>query len=206
VITGEDEARAFVAQRCASEAMVSLDALVASLRQENALQNLVSAASLDTVWTRHIADSAQLLDLAPDEVPVWLDLGTGAGFPGLVIAIMRPSTSVHLVESRRLRIDWLLKCVSEAQLDNVTVVGSRLEAAETIAAGVISARAFAPLERLLASARRFSTNDTVWLLPKGRSATQEVDRLPPTLRCMFHVEPSATDPAAGIVVGRIAKG
>lgn len=134
-----------------------------------------------------------------------MDLGSGAGFPGLVLAAMRPDTEVRLVESRRLRIEWLMHCVASLGLRRCSVEGTRLELLPDMRAGIITARAFAPLPKLIDLARRFSTTDTLWLLPKGRKAAQEVAELPKTLRPMFHVEPSVTDPEAGIVVGRIAE-
>jgi len=206
VIGSEEEARAFVAARCDPSAFVALERLVGRLQAENGRQNLVSAGSLESVWTRHVADSAQLLDHAPPVVSLWLDLGAGAGFPGLAIAIMRPEWRVHLVESRKLRVEWLVAALAEAKLANSVVIGSRIEAAETVPASVISARAFAPLPKLVGLARRFSTSDTTWLLPKGRSAAQEVEQLPLKMRAMFHVEPSVTDADSGIVVGRLTEG
>ena len=185
-------------------AMERLDLLVALLREENARQNLVSAASLAEVWTRHIADSAQLLRYVPRETSGrWIDLGTGAGFPGLVIAALRPACEVLLIESRARRIAWLDRARVAMGLERAQVVGQRLEVVETRQAAVISARAFAPLERLLDLSARFSTSGTIWLLPKGRSAQHELDDLR-NWRHMFHVEQSLTDPQAGIVVGTLA--
>lgn len=206
MIDNEDRARAFVAARCTSGALANLEAFVDALASENERQNLVSASSLAQVWTRHIADSAQLLDLAPAEPGEWLDLGSGAGLPGLIIAIMRPEWRVKLVESRKLRIEWLESRIASLKLAHCVVFGSPLAAVQSFPAGVISARAFAPLPRLIAGARRFSTSDTAWLLPKGRSAAQEVAQLPLHLRRMFHVERSLTDADSGIVVGRIVEG
>lgn len=203
MITSEAEARAFVAERCDDGAMLRLEHLVDFLKQENGHQNLIAKATEEAVWTRHIADSAQLLDLVPRETPgPWLDLGTGAGFPGLVIAIMRPDCSVHLVESRNRRIEWLRSMAFRLELKSCRVEGARLELVESFAAPVISARAFAPMPRLLDLSARFSTSDTIWLLPKGRSAAQDVESLPKPLRPMFHVEHSQTDADAGIVVGK----
>lgn len=202
MIASEEEARAFVAARGDGRSMERLDRLADALRIENKAQNLVSPATLDKVWSRHICDSAQLVDHAVNPRN-WLDLGTGAGFPGLVVAILRPDLPVTLVESRRLRIEWLQRMAVELELERCSVVGLRLESVETAPFSVISARAFAPLTRLVGMARRFSTGDTVWLLPKGRSAAQEVADLPKGTRGMFHVEPSVTDPKAGIVVGRL---
>lgn len=181
-----------------------LTALVALLAEENTRQNLVSAASLDEVWRRHIADSAQLLTQVPRETSSpWLDLGTGAGFPGLVIAALRPECEVLMVESRARRIEWLDRARIALGLDHATVIGARLELVPSQPVRVISARAFAPLPRLLGLSARFSTADTIWLLPKGRSAPQELQELS-GWQHRFHVEPSLTDTEAGVIVGTLA--
>lgn len=179
-----------------------LEWLAALLAEENAHQNLVSAASLHEVWRRHIVDSAQLLSFVPRETSPWLDLGTGAGFPGLVVAALRPECEVVMVESRAKRIEWLQRASAALGLDKARVAGCRIELVETFPVRVISARAFAPLKQLLALSARFSTKDTTWLLPKGRSAAQELTELSGWAH-MFHVEQSVTDPDAGIVVGRL---
>ena len=204
MIAGEHDARAFVAARCDDAAMARLERFVAALREENERQNLVARPTLDSVWQRHIADSAQLLDHVPRETPLWLDLGSGAGMPGLIVAAMRPEWPVVLVESRRKRIDWLAHMASEMGLDRCRVEGSRLELVKSVPAGVISARAFAPLDRILSLSARFSTADTLWLLPKGRSAAQELQELPKRQSALFHVEQSQTDADAGIIVGHLA--
>ncbi|MFA9201618.1 MAG: 16S rRNA (guanine(527)-N(7))-methyltransferase RsmG [Cypionkella sp.] len=202
MIATEEEARAYVAARCDARAFAALERLAERLRAENERQNLVAATTLERVWTRHIADSAQLLDfVTPRPGLRWLDLGTGAGFPGLVIALMRPDFAMVLVEARKLRGDWLRACLAEAGAGQARVAVQRIETVEVFPADVISARAFAPLPKLVKLARRFSTNQTTWLLPKGRSAAQEVAALAPSERKMFHVEQSLTDPDAGIVVG-----
>ena len=201
----EGEARAWLEglPEWNSEAAARIALLVELLREENGRQNLVSQASLDEVWRRHIADSAQLLSHVPRETcGPWLDLGTGAGFPGLVIAALRPEVEVLLVESRARRIEWLERARLALRLDRVTVIGSRLELVEARKVRTISARAFAPLPRLIDLSARFSTAETVWLLPKGRSAQQELDELSGWAH-MFHVEQSLTDPDAGIIVGTL---
>src|SRR5690606_15077387 len=83
------------------------------------------------------------------------------------------------------------------------IIDSRLEMVPEFAASVISARAFAPMPRLLELSARFSTERTLWLLPKGRSAAQDLAQLPESTRGMFHVEQSCTDPEAGIVIGHL---
>jgi len=205
VIVDDASARAYVAGLCDASAMVRLERLLAMLGEENGRQNLVSRASLDRAWQRHIADSAQLLRfVARQPARPWLDLGSGAGFPGLVVAVMRPAWSVRLVESRRKRIDWLEHVATELGLANCQVEGERLQNLASFPAGVISARAFAPLPETLALAARFSTSATTWLLPKGRSAAQELEQLPREARKLFHVEQSLTDLEAGIVVSKEA--
>lgn len=203
MIANEDQARAFIEERAGQSAIEKLDDLAGALREENERQNLVSRGSLDEVWVRHFADSAQLLTHVPRETKgSWFDLGSGAGFPGLVLAILRPDEPTVLVESRRRRIDWLEAMVERLQLGKCEIEGKRLELVETRKAAVISARAFAPLSKLLTLSSRFSTASTYWVLPKGRSAAQEVSELPRKTRKMFHVEQSRTDAEAGIVVGK----
>lgn len=205
MIRNEAEARAYVGDRCDGESLARLDRLAELIRSENERQNLIAKPTVDEIWRRHIADSAQLLahvprGTAPD---LWLDLGTGAGFPGLVIAVMRPEWNVRMVESRKLRIEWLEHARIDLGLANCEVLGERLERVTSFPAAVISARAFAPMPRLLDLSARFSTSDTLWLLPKGRSATQDLNSLPAAQRALFHVEQSQTDFEAGIIVGRL---
>jgi 16S rRNA (guanine527-N7)-methyltransferase len=182
--------------------MDRLDALVAFVADEARHQNLVSAATLASMWQRHIADSAQLLRFAapqPDEH--WLDLGSGAGFPGLVIALLAPCR-VTLVESRALRIAYLDRAIDRFGLmGRVEVAGSALDKVEAFAADYISARAFAPLPRLLEGAGRFSTEKTRWLLPKGRNTRAELESIASAWQKLFHVEQSLTDADAAILVG-----
>lgn len=203
IIANESDARRFVAELAGEAALERLELLVREMLVENRRQNLISKPSEDHAWQRHIADSAQLLRFVPRETPgPWLDLGTGAGFPGLVIAAMRPETAVILVESRARRVEWLERMAQVLELDNCHVEGKRLELVEPLKAGVISARAFAPLPKLLRLSASFSTSATTYLLPKGRSAAQELADLPRKTRQMFHVEQSLTDPDAGIIVSR----
>lgn len=203
-IASEADARAWLAARH-SDAMARLEALVVALREENARQNLVSRPSLDAVWQRHILDSAQLLHVSRETVPAgpWLDLGSGAGFPGLVIAALQPDRQVTLVDSRRLRTEWLARAATLMGLSNVEVMFSRVEDLPARQWRIISARAFAPLDRLLGVAARFSTPDTLWLLPKGAKAQHERDALGAEWNHAFHVEQSLTDPSAGIIVGHL---
>lgn len=201
-IETEDQAKAFVAERCTPTSFAKLEGFAANLVEEAQNQNLIARSTLDTLWQRHIADSAQLLDHVPRETSgKWLDIGTGAGFPGLVTAIMRPDLAHILVEPRKRRVEWLERAIRAAKLENCRVVGSRLQAVDAFDAAVISARACASLRDLISLSARFSTAGTVWLLPKGRSAEQERDELDSPQREMFHVKQSATSRDAAILVG-----
>lgn len=198
----EEEAKAWLFDQLnvSRETFERLDALRQIVIAESAHQNLISTATIDSFWSRHIVDSAQLLPLAADaRRGAWLDLGTGAGFPGLVIAILSTQPIV-LVESRRKRFEFLAKTASKLALPHVSVHGGRLENFETRSVSVISARAFAPLPKLLEAAARFSHNDTVWILPKGRGAREELALIASTWHGKFHVEQSITDDAAAIIV------
>ena len=173
---------------------------MAFLAEENQRQNLVSRATFGNIWERHIRDSAQLVRFAPPEARTWLDLGTGAGFPGLMVPLFHPA-SVVLVESRRLRVEFLRAAAALLGIaDRVEILGSRLELVPTRRFDVISARAFAPLPRLLGLAERFSTSGTVWILPKGRNAKSELEAARSSWQGDFRLEPSLTDADAHIVV------
>jgi 16S rRNA (guanine527-N7)-methyltransferase len=177
-----------------------LERYVALLRIGMDSQNLIAESTWPDVWSRHIVDSAQLLPLAAEAGEgAWMDLGAGAGLPGIVIAILH-DRPVTLVESRKLRVDFLNDVVTDIGLTNVTVHGGRVEMVQPGQAAVISARAYAPLDRLLASAIHLSGDNTVWLLPKGRNAQNELEAARPAWQGSFRVEPSITDADSSIIV------
>jgi len=206
----ETEARAWLRDELGVDAatMDRLTLLADMLVEENKRQNLVARGTLPQVWQRHIVDSAQLLYVSRGTLPAgsWLDLGTGAGFPGLVIAALQPNRTVVLVDSRRLRTEWLQQAGEAMGLTNIRIEFARVEDLPSATHAVISARAFAPLDKLVALSARFSTPETLWLLPKGAKAQHELDMLPTTWSRMFHVEQSLTDPAAGIIMGHLPDG
>ena len=201
ILRSEQDARAFCAGLTDAAGMARLERLAVMMIEENGRQNLIAKSSEESIWLRHFADSAQLLAHVPRETSPWLDLGTGAGLPGLVVAAMRPETECILVESRKKRVGWLMRAATDLGLPNCRVEGRRLEHVESFEVAVISARAFAPLPKLLELSARFSTQGTLWLLPKGRSAVQELSSLSARKASMFHVEQSVTDGEAGIVIG-----
>lgn len=187
------------------ETMERLDAFVALLRAENERQNLVSKASLDFVWQRHILDSAQLLRWAPSPAATWLDLGTGAGFPGLVVATLHEGP-VTLVEERKLRVDFLRRAAGLLGIaGRVEVEAAKLERMPHRIFDVISARAFAPLPRLFELATPFSTQKTLFVLPKGRNAPAELEATEASWQGAFRLEPSLTDAEASILLARGVK-
>lgn len=187
------------------ETQYKIEAFIGFLKREACSQNLISASTIDQIWSRHIVDSAQLLKLLPhDSIQTdWIDLGAGAGFPGLIVAMLS-KCNVTLVESRSRRIDYLQRAVAMLDMEKqVTVAGQSLERVETAPFSVISARAFAPLPRLFELAQRFSTDKTLWLLPKGRNAAKEWDEVEPFWNGDFRIENSVTDAEAGILVGHL---
>lgn len=201
-LTNEEEARAWLGDAFAPSAAIwaKLEHFTAMLAAENERQNLIAASTIPNLWVRHIADSAQLLMFDRKGEGLWLDLGSGPGLPGLVVAILsgRP---MLLVESRKRRCEFLRSVADALDLHHVEIAEARLEAVETRAAATISARAFAPLERLLDLSARFSTESTRWLLPKGRNAVKELSLAPQPWQNLFHVEHSRTDPESRILVG-----
>jgi 16S rRNA (guanine527-N7)-methyltransferase len=194
----EEEAKAYL--NVPRETLERLEAFVALLRSENGRQNLVSRTSLEDVWTRHIADSAQLIKLAPEDAGSWLDLGTGAGFPGLIVAVLT-SAKVTLVESRKLRVDFLRQAAELLGIaDRTSILCSRVENVPTAPFDVISARAFAPLDRLLRLGERLAASETRWILPKGRNAKTELEAAESLWQGEFRLEPSLTEADAHIIV------
>jgi len=197
----EDEARSLIAglTHVPRETWHALDTLAKLVKDEAAQHNLVASSTVDHIWSRHILDSAQLLAWAPSGER-WLDLGTGAGFPGLVVAAFRP-WPMTLVEPRKLRADFLQRAIDAMGLGNRTTVHcARVESLAPDAHGIISARAVASLEQLLGLAHVHQHKSTVWLLPKGRTAASEVAAARRTWQGTFRIEPSMTDPDAGIVI------
>jgi 16S rRNA (guanine527-N7)-methyltransferase len=202
----EDEAKDWLHAHLnvSRETLRKLEMFVEMVRRESQVQNLIAASTLPDIWARHVVDSAQLLPHSSNMLGGrWLDLGSGAGFPGLVVAILS-RWPVVLAESRRLRIDFLKQAVAELGLgQQVQIHGMAVERLDTAAYAVISARAFAPLPRLFDLAARFSTDKTLWLLPKGRNAAKEWDETQGDWDGDFRIQPSVTDPEAGILIGRL---
>jgi len=192
------ERLAEVAQRDVSrETFEKIEAHAAMLREENQRQNLVSASTLDQLWERHILDSAQLVRFEPHAGASWVDIGSGAGLPGIVLACLVEGP-VTLIEPRRLRAEFLHKVCESLGLKATVFLGK----AEHAQGGydVITARAVANLSKLLKVSQHLSTTNSRWVLPKGRSAERELAEAQQAWQGAFHVEQSATDPESRIVI------
>jgi 16S rRNA (guanine527-N7)-methyltransferase len=184
------------------ETFEKLELLERELRRWQAIKNLVGPATLDRVWDRHIVDSLQLLDLAPD-AGTWLDLGAGAGFPGLVLAIAgaERGLQVHLVESNSR------KCAFLRHIARLTGASAKVHEArlETVVPGfvgkadVVSARALASLPMLLDWTEPLLKAGTMGLFPKGRDAEIELTEARKKWTFEAEILPSLTDPDARIL-------
>lgn len=182
-----------------------LERYIAMLLSAMEEQNLIAESTRPHIWARHIVDSAQLLPMTEAAGEgAWVDLGSGAGLPAIVVAILseRP---IIMIESRRKRVEFLTAVVEELGLSHATVHGGRVEMAAPMDAAIISARAYAPLPRLFETATHLSTDRTIWVLPKGRNAENELETVRPTWQGVFHVERSLTDPDSAILVAQAVR-
>lgn len=193
----EDEAKAWLEARgwWSSTIGERLRAFVEQVIHANERQNLISAATIDAIWARHVVDSAQLVELAEvsaDTSTHWVDLGTGAGFPGVVVGCIL-NMPITLVETRKLRTEFLAHSARELGLSHVTVAAGRVQTLRLSSPAThISARAFAPLDRLLSDSSHLADSSTCWLLPKGRNAQLELESARRQWQGVFHVEQSVT--------------
>lgn len=184
------------------ETSAKLDIFVSELGRWQRVKNLVGPATLAEVWTRHIADSLQLLELAPD-ARRWLDLGSGAGFPGLVIAIAIAERGGHvdLVESNGRKCAFL-RHVARLTGAPATIHEKRLETAVDGFVGkteIVTARALAPLVDLVAWTQPLLKTGTTGLFPKGRDVQAELTEAAKSWRLETDLIPSRTDSDARIV-------
>lgn len=204
-----DSAAAFAAQFDVSrETLARLVAYQALLGKWQKSINLVGPATLDQFWARHAADSAQLLALAPPNARIWLDFGSGAGFPALVLAIIlaehMPQAQMHMVESDRKKANFLRTVVRDTGLD-AHVHHMRIEAlaAQKPTAlahiDVVTARALAPMDDLAAYMQPFFNSSTIALLHKGRDWQEELTQCRKNWNMQVETHVSRTDAAARIV-------
>jgi 16S rRNA (guanine527-N7)-methyltransferase len=205
-----DRAEALALVPVSRETAGRLDRLVEFLLPWTERTNLIARSTIPHIWTRHIADSLQLVALAPD-AKCWIDLGSGAGFPGLVIACalgQQAGHQVHLVESNGKKATFLRQAVEHLQVP-ATIHAVRIEdfvKNSKIRPDVVTARALAPLEQLLALARPLLTSGAVGLFPKGQDVEGELTRAAKSWKIEATLIPSRTSPLSRIVrVARLIK-
>ena len=182
--------------------MADLQTLLERLTEANAVMNLVGPDSLGEYWTRHVLDSAQLLDHAPD-ARTWADLGAGAGFPGLVLAIMlkgQPDAHVWLIDSLGKRCRFLQGIVDLLGL-SATVIHGRAEA-QKLRVDIVTARALAPMDKLLGYAQPYLTRGAQGLFLKGEKAEMELQTAWASWSFEADLSISRSDPRGRIVTVR----
>jgi len=184
------------------ETLAMLDEFANLLQKWSPKINLVAKSTLSEVWTRHFLDSAQILRHARLKSGHWVDIGTGGGFPGLVVAILAsdssPGIQFTLVESDQ-RKSVFLQIVTQKLLLDITVISDRIERAEPLAADIVSARALAPLPTLLGYASRHLSPNGRALLMRGASYRREIDAALEFWTFQSDECPSITDGAAVIL-------
>lgn len=196
----DDHARAYLLNdlNVPRETIDAIETYRSMLIEANARQNLIARSTEDRFWSRHVLDSAQLVTHAPPGPRTWVDVGTGAGLPGLVLAILSPDHHV-LVEPRRLRAEFVQSVVTALAMDTrVSVRQERIERT-TGTFTVITARAFASLTRTLDATAHLADSATMWLLNKGARADAEIAEARAEWTGNLDVLPSITDADAAIV-------
>ncbi|TCO73434.1 16S rRNA (guanine(527)-N(7))-methyltransferase RsmG [Rhodovulum euryhalinum] len=192
------------------ETSARLTRYAALLRKWSPVINLVARSTLDVLEERHLLDSAQVFEHLPSRAQRWTDLGSGGGFPGLVVAILAaecaPELEVDLIESDQRKAVFLRTVAQELGLTNVTVFSERIEDVPPRGSDVVSARALAPLSALLGHADRHLARDGIALFPKGVRHAAELDEALASWRFDVQKIPSTTDPQAVILkIGGIAR-
>jgi 16S rRNA (guanine527-N7)-methyltransferase len=194
---------AFAAATCVSRETLERLSLYAELlvRWQKRI-NLVAPATIPQLWHRHMFDSAQLLPLIPTSTKALVDFGSGAGFPGLVIALcLQPAVQVDLYESDQRKAVFLQEVIRQTGAP-ARVISQRIEMAPAQNADVIMARALAPLPKLFALTERFWHPGLIGLFLKGKEVESEIASCSPRWRFAYDRQVSATDSAASILVVR----
>ncbi len=183
------------------ETLARLKAYADILVDWNARHNLVAKSTLPDLWWRHFWDSAQLAPLIPDSAHTLADLGSGAGFPGLVLAAVRPDLAVTLHDATTKKCAFLQAAADRMGLP-VTIQNARLEDLKSQAFDVVTARALAPLPQLLTYAQNFVSMNSLCLFLKGQNVGAELTEAHKYWNMKASQVPSQTDPSAAIVVVR----
>ncbi len=204
----DDRAKALALVPVSPETEARLAVYVELLGRWRKITNLISEASFAEVWTRHIADSAQLLALAP-QARRWVDMGSGAGFPGMVIAIQLadvPGARVHCLESDQRKCAFLRE-VARATGAPAQIHAARIESIDPMSLSpvdAVTARAFAPLPRVLEFAKVWIEQGAVGVFPRGRTAEAQLESAAAAPDLTIDLVASKLDPEAAILRVRAA--
>jgi 16S rRNA (guanine527-N7)-methyltransferase len=204
-----DRARALALVPVSRETVARLDAFVALLVEWQSRFNLIAASTASLVWTRHIADSLQLVGLAP-KARKWADLGSGAGFPGIPIACVlagQADAEVHLIESNNKKAAFLREVIHATGAPALVHAERVAEFSKRCRVGVevVTARALAPLPKLLSIAYPLLKTGALGLFPKGQDVEAELTEAAKCWSIQASLVPSRTDPKSRVVVIRAAK-
>ena len=184
------------------ETLDKLETFSELLKRWNPRINLVSTRDIERVWERHIVDSAQIYPHLAGHDGVWVDIGSGGGFPGIVTAIIateeNPSADVHLIESDQRKCAFLRQVAREIALP-ITVHAKRVEATETKNVSIITARAFASVTKILDMTTGLRSEMTKYLLLKGRTYESELTEAEQSWKLKVETIPSRTDPEGTIL-------
>ena len=185
------------------ETYESLSAFAELVRKWTPKINLIASSTVSDIWERHIVDSAQIYGFSPKKYAHWVDIGSGGGFPGIVMAVMgkelQPDAQFTLIESDQRKATFLRTAVRELHL-NVTVIADRIEKTEPQMADVVSARALSTLSALIPLVGRHLTPDGRAILHKGKRAQEEIAEARLSWRFDLEESPSLTDLEGQVLV------
>ena len=186
------------------ETLRRLTAYDAVLLDWSSRHNLIARSTIDDRWERHYRDSAQLFAAIPESAKTLVDLGSGAGFPGLVLAAMgaQRGLQVVLVESTGKKAAFLQAAIDAMALTNAAVIPQRIESITIPAPDVVTARALAQLDKLLDYAHEFAGEKTVLIFPKGQDVEAELTAAAKSWHMKVEKRPSVTNPGSTILVIR----
>ncbi len=175
-----------------------------SLKEWQNKFNLVSKSSLENAWIRHFCDSVQLIKYIPETARVVFDFGSGAGFPGMVLAVLlaekMPKTHINLVESIKKKTLYLNAVKEMLQLNNVTIINERIEKIKKTTADVITSRAMCNLSDLLGYAYPFTHKNTIMIFPKGRTFQTEIEEAQKKWVFNYKIETNETNEEGKILI------
>ncbi len=201
LFTVEDFINSLESVTVSRETIEKLEIYAELLKKWQKTINLVSSSSLPNLWQRHFLDSAQLVKYLPKGAKKLLDMGSGAGFPVLVVAILNPNLKleIHAIESDTRKVAFMREVVRNCRL-NVNIHNCRIEQTAPFPAEVITARALAPLRDLLTYVKPFITNDSVCLFLKGQNVEAEIEDMHRKWNADIELKPSISDPDGKVVI------